>query len=303
MQERSGSRRVGRTSAGSALCVAMLMSVAVLVAGAAQAAKPDTPRDVVGALLSASGADEMIDSFIVQVRNEMNLRAADLAGDHGQFFRDAFEASFDPGPMRERVIDQMLAHYEDDQARGALAWFESPEGQKVRKEESYAQSAAAENEMRQFIVAFEAEPPNPERMRLAGEIDRARASSTLSHDLVFQFMRGLALASSAISLEDGVASEADIEAGLREQLDPLMPSLAQQMVIFYTFMGRNLTLEENRAYLSHIESKEGRWFYPAMHAGLVEAMGNAGSRFGADVTEHMEKLRRQAEAAPADRAE
>ncbi len=290
---------------GKAWTTAVVVAIAVMGvvpnAAIATAAAEDERGEVVRRLLVASGTDAVIDSFIASVTEQMQMRASELAGGEGPFLREAFEAVFAPGPMRQRVIEHFEEHWDATHARAALDWFESPFGKKVRAEEAYAQSAEAERPMRDFVAAMESEPPNPDRVALAIGINRARASSTLSYRLLYEFMLGLSQATIATSPTEGaMPTPQEIEASVREQLGALEPVLAEQMAVFYTFMGRNLTLDENRAYLEHVESQAGQWFYPEMSHGLVEAMGRAGQAFGMHVTAHMERVRADAQAAEAD---
>lgn len=271
------------------------LALLVLSVSAGAAAANASEREIVRKLLDRSGTDAMIESFITSVTEQMKLRAAELAGGEGPFVRRAFEGVFAPAPMRERVVDHLMTNYDAAHAAKALAWFESPAGREVRSEETFAQSKQAEQPMLDFIAALETEPANPDRVELARRIDSARDSSGLAHRLLFQFMRGLSQATLGASDEAGAtANQEEIDAALEEQLAPLVPALGEQMVVFYTFMGRNLSRAALESYLEHLESPAGQWFYREMSEGLTEAMGRSGRAFGMHVAAHLESIRARA---------
>jgi len=261
------------------------------------AAQPTAKAEVVEALLEQSGTDAVIHAFLANVEQEMEVRAPDFAGDEAAYVNHAFGAAFDEAAMRARVAETMLARYDDALAREALAWFESPTGTKIRKEESWAQSPEAATPMLEYIAALETDPMNPDRLAIAAEIDRARGSAALSHALLVAFMRGLSLAT--VGGAEGLGnqpSEAEIDASLSEQLEPLKTTLAEQMIVFYAFMGRNLSLTENKAYLEQLRSDSGQWFYREMSSGLGEAMARAGRAFGVHVATRLEAVQAEREA-------
>ncbi len=251
--------------------------------------------------MEVSGLGEMVDSFITLVSEQMALRAEQLAGAQGVFVRDSFEAVFAPEPIRRRVLATLIENYEAEHAQAMLTWFESDLGRRFRDEESAAQRLEAQEALLEFIAAMQAQAPNPDRVDIAVRIDRGRQASFLAQRLITDFMRGILRGTAVVATVEGpVPTPSEIDASVEQQFAQLGPVLQNQMMVSYLFMGRNLSLDENRRYLAQVESEAGQWFYEHSSEGLVKAMSRAGRAFGIDLAAHVQDLRAQAEAAVPD---
>jgi len=260
---------------------AVLAGFAFALGLAASTAEAEGRRraDVRGLLVS-SGMDGMIEGFAIAARNQMSYREGQLDSLEGQHVFEIYEAVFAPDRFRELVIDAVMRDYDPVHIYTVAKWFDSDMGSRFRDELLYAQSAEATEELLKFAEATQKQAPNPERIEIATRINDARGAAVLSKRLVEEMLRGMMNGTAVLSSIDGrIPTQAELDAAVEAQVEGLGPLLEQQMVASFLFSGRNLSIANNRAYLAHLESDAGQWFYTQTGDGFVDSMVQAGNAF------------------------
>lgn len=266
--------------------VAVLVGFAVTLGLAAATAEAQSGRSAeIRRLLDGSGMDAMIEEFAIAARNQMPHREDQPDDVERQHVLEIYEAVFAPERFREQVIDAVMRDYDPVHVAGVARWFNSDMGAKFRDELLYAQSAEATEELLKFAEASQKQAPNPERVEIAIRINTARGASALSKRLVEEMLRGMVNGTAALSSVDGrIPTQAELDATVEAQVGDLGPLLEQQMVASFLFIGRNLSIANNRAYLAHLESDAGKWFYTRTADGFVDSMVQAGNAFAIHTT-------------------
>ena len=243
-------------------------------------------------LLVQSGMTHMIESFARSASEQMALRSVDFENEDERYVQEIFQAVFAAPVIRKHVNEAVSNSYNPAYAAELASWFGSELGSKFRDAEIHAQSPDATGELLQFAQASETQPPNPERLAIAKKINKARGASDLSFRLVSEMLRGILSGTANVSLVDGRApTAADIEAVVQAQTAPHAALLEQQMIVSFVFTGRNFSLADNRAYLKHLDSDAGKWFYARSGDGLVSAMALAGRAFGSYSSSWVQDMR------------
>lgn len=292
--ERRRTRAMKRVAPQVRVVAAVLM-VFVLAASAATAGADR--RASINRLIDESGMKQTIESFASSAREQMAAGTTELSSEDERQLLSLFQAVFATHIIRDHVVDALEQRYDPIYDAELKRWFASELGSAIRDEEIRAQTPDATSDLLEFIQASESQPPNPERLELAHRLNRARGSSELSLRLLTEILRGTVVGTSIVSNMDGQApTVAELEAMVESQIGPLDALLEQQMVASLLYTGRNFSLADNRAYLKHIESDAGRWFYSTTGEGLVGAMMLAGRGFGIHSAAWVQDLRGNAAA-------
>jgi hypothetical protein len=273
---------------------ALLLGLAALVclAFAIEASAEKGQEAAIDRLLVQSGMTHMIESFARSASEQMALLNVEFENEDQRYVQEIFQAVFAAPVIRKHVNEAVAASYNPAYAAELEGWFGSELGSKFRDAEIYAQSLDATGELLQFAQASQTQPPNPERLAIAENINEARGASDLSFRLVSEMLRGILTGTANVSMVEGQApTAADIEAVVQAQTEPHVALLEQQMIVSFLFIGRNFSLADNRAYLKHIDSDAGKWFYARSGDGLVSAMVLAGRAFGSYSSSWVQDMR------------
>ena len=232
-------------------------------------------------LMQLSGMSAQIDEVPLMLGMTLQQQQAQLQMPDWQLqaLSDALEAGFQPEPMKNDVRGHLEDRLSAGDADAAIAWLESPLGQRVTELEGRAAEPAVQQEIMQRLQSGDAADVSDDRQGLLERFDEATRASDMSVEMVIGIQHGLV--SAILQAAGAPAEQLDMALGQLEAARPqIATAVAAQNQATFGVIYRDLSDAEMADYVEFAESGAGRAYHEAMFTGFADAMESAATRSG-----------------------
>jgi len=240
------------------LCTALLSAILFSIGGACA-----DDRKMAEELYSKSGLEEQVKDIgaavLVGYRN--NYRRSDKHSVRDEQINRQIERviddSFDPETLRDTVIVGQTTDLSAEDLEAALAWLDSPVGEKVTELEEKASSEEGVKGLQDFARNFNKSSVSAERVRLIRELDQALHITETALDITLSTQFALSMTTregDETLTRDDIRDLFDDFQKYRPQLEPLVENRVHASLL-YTY--QQLTDKELGEYLAFAKSAKG----------------------------------------------
>lgn len=232
-------------------------------------------------LMDVSGMSAQVDDIPLMIGMTLQQQQAQLQMPDWQLqtLSDALEAGFDPQPMKSDIRGHLESNLDPADAEEALAWLESPLGQRATELEGRTGLPAVQQEIMQRLQSGAGEPLSEARQALIERFDEATGASEMSVEMVVGIQRGLL---TAILRAAGAPAE-QLDAALGQVAAAraqIQAAVEARNKATFAVVYRDLSDAEMTQYVEFAESESGRAYHQAMLQGFAKAMEAAAKRSG-----------------------
>ncbi len=232
-------------------------------------------------LMDISGMSAQIDEIPLMIGMTLQQQQAQLQMPDWQLqtLSDALQAGFDPKPMKADIRTHLESKLDAADADAALAWLESPLGQRATELEGQAGLPAVQQEVMRRLQTGGGDELSTERQALIERFDDATGASDMSVEMVMGIQRGML---TAILRAAGAPAE-QLDAALGQigaARGQIAAAVEAQNQATFAVVYRDLSDAEMREYVEFAESDSGRAYHQAMLSGFAKAMEAAATRSG-----------------------
>lgn len=240
-----------------------------------------TSRAQAEQLMDVSGMSAQIDEIPLIIGMTLQQQQAQLQMPDWQLqtLSDALESGFDPVPMKADVRGHLEANLDGGDAKAAMAWLESPLGQRATELEARADSPAVRQAIMQRLQAGEGSGVSDARQALIDRFDAATRASDMAVEMVMGVQRGLLTA--ILRAAGAPAEQLDMALGqIKASRPQIEAAVAAQNQVSFAVVYADLSDAEMEKYVEFAESDAGRAYHRAMFEGFARAMESAAERSG-----------------------
>jgi hypothetical protein len=287
---------MARGSAIAAVVAAMLASSAI--AGAATVERDRGGRDAAPAdhRAEARALDELLDRSGLKVQLESltaGIRAQFLRAHRRQSGQDRMTINrivaerFAAEGLYAKIKVEFQKTHEPGRLEKALAWYDSPLGQRITGQELAALVAAGGPEA---VADLERNRPSSRRIDLIERLDSGGGASEMTVDVTVAIVRSL-----TVAFQPGLPAVAGLS---REQLDKqiakarnrTLDDMRRVCLVSMLLAYRGLSDDELDEYVKFVESDAGRWYMSVMNSALLTAVGAAADATAAELATAVPQL-------------
>lgn len=271
--------------AGADLAVASPTPIPGDAASAARVERPSaTTTAGVDELLDLSGVRVQLAAISVGIRVQL-LRMQSGLSDQDLAVIDRIAARhFSAEMLHARVRLELERSVDARRLEGALAWYRSPLGRRITRDETAAIASAGE----EVSIPW----PSDARIALVQRLDETGAAAETAVDVTLAIVRSLTRALEPFRPAHLRQTLGQIEArlaGVRaEALAPIRIACLQNMLFAY----RDLDDAELGEYVRFMESAAGRWYAATMNGALVSAVSVAAELAAVEIVTLLPQLSR-----------
>ena len=277
-----------RGSVIAAVVGAVLVSSGVAAAtaeretGARVSAPPDHRAEAraLDELLQRSGLRVQLESLTAGIRAQF-VRAHRKQASPDRITIDRIVAErFAADALYARIKTELQRNLDSDPLEKALAWYDSPLGQRITGQELAALVATGGAEA---VADLEQNRPSSRRINLLERLDAAGGASETTVDITVAIVRSLTRA-----FQPGLPAVADLTAGQLDQqiaqarnrtLQDMRRACLVSMLLAY----RGLSDDELDLYVRFVESESGNRYMAVMNSALLTAINAAAEATAAEL--------------------
>ena len=209
-------------------------------------------------------------------------------------FKAALVESFEASAMLKILKSGIAAGLTAEDIKLILLWLDSPLGQKITELEENASSAQAYQEMRDFAMGLESNPPADKRIAAIEQFDQAAHMTESSVKIKMDMSLAMAEAMSCTMGCDNFSKEK-----IMRQLEQARPQFEQgsqqEMFISSLFTYQTLTDDELDQYIKFYETAVGQKYMKVVTDALSSSIQNASKLLGEKVGTMIQEKKAMAE--------
>ena len=231
-------------------------------------------------LLERSGLRVQLGSLTTGIRAQFR-RAHQRQSSQDRITIDRIVAErFAADALYARIKTELQRNLDSDPLEKALAWYDSPLGQRITGQELAALVATGGAEA---VADLEQNRPSSRRINLLGRLDAAGGASETTVDITVAIVRSLTRA-----FQPGLPAVADLTAGQLDQqiaqarnrtLHDMRRACLVSMLLAY----RGLSDDELDLYVRFVESESGNRYMAVMNSALLTAINAAAEATAAEL--------------------
>jgi hypothetical protein len=259
--------------------------VLVLYAGFGNAAENNIDPQLIQTLMDKSGLNKqleqmphMIQAGMVEANEETKTLTPEALNEMSVMAAQVFDAV----KLRQSVQNHIQLNMTETETRAALAWLNSPLGDKIAKAEEKAATPEAYTEMLNMADQLIA---NAARVELVKKLDDAVRATETGVAMVMNTQTALiALLTSKMDPEERLSVD-DIELEVKKNKVQIQSAVQPQTIISFLYSYRDLTDAEISQYLKFAESGSGRKYHAVVARGFNQALAGAARELGSQIEE------------------
>ena len=231
-------------------------------------------------LLERSGLRVQLESLTTGIRAQFQ-RAHQRQSSQDRITIDRIVAErFAADALYARIKTELQRNLDSDPLEKALAWYDSPLGQRITGQELAALVATGGAEA---VADLEQNRPSSRRINLLERLDAAGGASETTVDITVAIVRSLTRA-----FQPGLPAVADLTAGQLDQqiaqarnrtLHDMRRACLVSMLLAY----RGLSDDELDLYVRFVESESGNRYMAVMNSALLTAINAAAEATAAEL--------------------
>lgn len=189
----------------------------------------------------------------------------------------AAASAFDAGRLKETLQKHIEANLPEDDIRAALAWLNSPLGEKVARLEEKTANPQAYADMLNMADELIA---NAARVELVKKLDNAVKATETAVAAAISTQTSL-IAGLTSTMEPGKRPKfEDIENEVKKNLEQTQQIIQAHTLLTFLYSYRELTDDEINQYLKYAESGSGKKYHSVVATGLDQALSGAAHLLG-----------------------
>jgi hypothetical protein len=287
---------MARRSAIAAVVGAMLATSGI--AGAATVERDRGGRDAAPAdyrvearalddLLARSGLKVQLESLTAGIRAQFLRAHRRQSGQDRMTINRIVAERFAAEALYAKVKLEFQKNREPSRLEKALAWYDSPLGQRITGQELAALVAAGGPEA---VADLERNRPSSRRLDLIERLDSGGGASETTVDVTVAIVRSL-----TVAFQPGLPAVAGLS---REQLDKqiakarnrTLEDMRRVCLVSMLLAYRGLSDDELDQYVTFVESDAGQWYMSVMNSALLAAVGAAADATAAELATAVPQL-------------
>jgi hypothetical protein len=218
-----------------------------------------------------------IESVVMQIPDAMasgvqQIEAQGLKVDDR--FRNAWQNASKSAFRPDKTIEAIAKGMEkltDQERKALIAYYDTPEGKRIRVLEEKAATPDAQAAMQTFAPKFMGDPKNGERVKLYQQIDEATKASAVGTELGMRIAQA-----TAVGMANATQGAQNVDTALLEkQIEAQRPQMAQQMkqtmLLSSAYAYRELSVAEIKAYVKFLKTPATQKF----NAIVLKALSNS----------------------------
>jgi hypothetical protein len=287
---------MARGSAIAAVVGAMLVSSVIASADTVErdrGTRVDAPADhqaearALDELLDRSGLKVQLETLTVSIRAQF-LRAHRKQSGEDRITIDHIVAErFAAETLYRKIRREFQKNLQPGGLESALAWYDSPLGQRITGQELAALVAAGGAEA---VADLERNRPSSRRLDLIERLDTAGGASETTVDVTVAIVRSL-----TVAFQPGLPAVAGLS---REQLEKqifqarnrTLQDMKRLCMVSMLLAYRGVSDDELEPYVRFVESDAGRWYTSVMNSALLAAVGAAADSTAAELATAVPQL-------------
>jgi len=287
---------MARGSAVAAAFAAILASSAIATAATlehdrgARVTAPADPRadaQALDALLDRSGLKAQLQSLTAGIRAQF-VRAHRRQSGQDRITIDRIVAErFTPEILHAKIRLEFQRNVEPGRLEKALAWYDSPLGERVVGQELAALIAAGG---REAIADLERNHPSPRRLDLIERLDEGGGASETTVDVTVAIVRSLTVAFQPGLPAVAGLSRAQLDKQIAQARNRTLEDMRRLCRVSMLLAYRELSDDELEQYVKFVESDAGRWYLGVLNSALLAAVGAAADATAAELATAVPQL-------------
>ena len=229
-------------------------------------------------LLERSGLRVQLESLTAGIRAQF-LRAHRRQSSQDRITIDRIVTErFAADTLYARIKAEFQRNLDSDPLEKALAWYDSPLGQRITGQELAALVATGGAEA---VADLERNRPSSRRIDLLGRLDAGGGASETTVDITVAIVRSLTRA-----FQPGLPAVADLTPGqLDQQIAQARNRTLEDMrrAVSMLLAYRGLSDDELDQYVRFVESESGNWYMGVMNSALLVAINAAAESTAAEL--------------------
>ncbi|PYN45840.1 MAG: hypothetical protein DME00_20830 [Candidatus Rokuibacteriota bacterium] len=231
-------------------------------------------------LLERSGLRVQLESLTAGIRAQF-LRAHRRQSSQDRITIDRIVTErFAADTLYARIKAEFQRNLDSDPLEKALAWYDSPLGQRITGQELAALVATGGAEA---VADLERNRPSSRRIDLLGRLDAGGGASETTVDITVAIVRSLTRA-----FQPGLPAVADLTPGQLDQQiaqarNRTLADMRRACLVSMLLAYRGLSDDELDQYVRFVESESGNWYMGVMNSALLVAINAAAESTAAEL--------------------
>lgn len=280
----------------TAVCAVVLFLHPALGAAGGNAA--DT--QLVQTLMRKSGLDKQLEQIPAMVQagidqaQQQQQQQQRLSPDDMANLKRLTAVAFDAKALNEAVRTHVQANMNGKDIEAALAWLNSPLGEKITGLEEAASTPQAAAEMQSMAGRLTGDKARSEKMK---KVDVAVQATESNVRMVLNMQVVITVAMTASMEPDQQPSVDAILHEVNKNSAQMRSMIEQQTLLLFLYTYRTLTDAELDRYIAFAESAAGKKYQTVTTEAVSGAMVDAGRKFGSLLGEDMKNRKKKSKEA------
>jgi len=270
-----------------AMCaVSLLLYSGVCIAGEGKA-----DQELVRTLMQKSGLNKQIEQIPLMmqagmVQAEQNEPSRKLTQKEMSDLNSMVATAFDAKAINAAVQKHIRSTLAEKDIRAALAWLNSPLGEKITRLEEDASTPAAYTEMQAMADTL---AKNTARVAQLRKLDSAVKATEAGVSVALNIQISLLTAMSSQVPRDKRPSADEIADRVNKNSAEMRSVVAQETLLSFLYAYRTLTDAEVERYIAFAESESGRKYHASTAKGVSDAVVQASRTLGSMLGKNKKK--------------
>jgi hypothetical protein len=251
-------------------------------------AQNDQTQHDVAALVEVSGLSTIIRSIprgiSDSIANENFIDLSDLSKSDIDTLKDILTSDFDTKVLTQDISRQLEEKYVTTRVSTVLAKFREPLSLRITRLEKQANSPAAARDFEQFVTDLASHAPDPDRVELLKELDRASHSTEIAILIQIEIAKTLVQSVSVFDNNRQPLSESQMDDLVMALKDQLPTSVRNHILVWSLYAYRSLSNSDIKDYIATYRNEDMQWFIRVSTTALVKAMGHAAEHAGRSIS-------------------
>lgn len=264
--------------------VRILGAVAIVMyAGLCTAGEKKSDSEMVRTLMSKSGLNRQLEQMPLLIQAgiaEANQETQALSPQAVDEMSCTAARAFDPGALKQKVHKHIQENLPENDMREAMAWLNSPLGDRIKKLDEKAETPEAYRAMMKMADKLTGDRG---RVELIRKLDKAVKATETGVAASMSTQTALIVALTSKMKPDKRPSFDTIVNMVEENKGELQSAVEQQSILGFLYSYTELTDAEIGQYLKFAESDSGRKYHSVVADGFNKALAGAAREMCAQI--------------------
>lgn len=194
----------------------------------------------------------------------------------------ASNLAFRPEALQADITARIAKKLTVGDMKGALAWLETPAGQRVTRAEELGSAVFDEQRFAAYIRQLNGKPLAAKRAEMLGSLTAAThaVESVLATQEAIAL--GIAVGMDTLQPRERRLGEAVLRQRVRQMMPPekMRSALEQELPVLYAYLYRDVVDDDLAGYVGFLKTPTGKRYQDGMTAAFVEGLGRASLQVG-----------------------